>query len=225
MHWWFFCYTPFKDIIIVPLISIYYTWFGNLGWCDTKLNDPICVASLKVAKARTVLVIITGIFLINFANVNNAWGSMNYDLCGSWYIGVKSNSTLPLISISCTCLCNLGWCDTNINDPICVVSPKVAFARSVLVIITGIFIINFTNLITAWGSMNQDLCCSWYIGVKSNSTLPLISISCTYLCNLGWCDTNRNDPICVVAPKVAFARSVLIITGIFIINFAYVNTA
>ncbi len=57
-------------------------------------------------------------------------------------------------------------------------------------------------------------------------TISDSSTNCTCLGHLGWCDTNRNDPICVAPSKVAKASTVVLLSPkILPINFANVNKA
>jgi hypothetical protein len=57
--------------------AIYHcTCLGHLGPCETNRNDPICVATPKVAKASTMIYIVCHcrwhFCLINIANLNMA---------------------------------------------------------------------------------------------------------------------------------------------------------
>ncbi len=94
---------------------LYYTCLGHLGKCNTERNYLICVKSFKVANSSRVLFVECCLlcqFNIKFCECTRTFHEHSRHYC--------------------TWLGNLGQCDTDRNDLICVKSPKVAKTSTVV---------------------------------------------------------------------------------------------
>ncbi len=108
------------------------------------------------------------------------------------------------VTHECTCLGHLGGCDK--KDPISVVPPKVAKARSHVSLSLVLSPINVTNANNIYYELNLAVFTLAKVSMRMPATVTLtVTHECTCLGHLGRCD--QKDPISVVPPKVAKVRS------------------